>query len=47
MTPADEPVEIEVVFDEGLLARMDRLRLSPGYTDRSEIVADAIEAAGE
>lgn len=47
MPPAGESAEIEVAFDEGLLARMDRLRLSPGYESRSEIVADAIEAAGE
>jgi metal-responsive CopG/Arc/MetJ family transcriptional regulator len=47
MSSPDESVDIEVAFDDGLLARMDRLRLSPGYESRSDVVVAAIEAAGE
>ena len=52
MSPTDEVVEIEVTFDDGLLARIDRLRHGPGsgaagYETRSDVVAAAIETAGE
>ena len=47
MSPADDPVEIEVAFDDGLLARIDRLRRSPGYETRSDVVAAAIDTAVE
>lgn len=47
MSPSDETVEIDVEFDDGLLVRIDRLRHAPGYDTRSDVVAAAIEAAGE
>ena len=47
MSSSNDSVEIEVTFDEGLLARMDRLRLTPGYTSRSDVVVAAIDAASE
>jgi metal-responsive CopG/Arc/MetJ family transcriptional regulator len=47
MSPSDEAVEIDVAFDDGLLARIDRLRHGPGYETRSDVVAAAIESAGE
>ena len=47
MSPSDESVEIEVAFDEGLLAGVDQLRRAPGYESRSEVVAAAIEAVVE
>ena len=47
MSSSDDPIELEVAFDEALLSRMDRLRLSIGYESRSDVVCAAIEAAGE
>lgn len=47
MSSLDGSVEIDVAFDDGLLARIDRLRHTPGYETRSDVVAAAIEAAGE
>lgn len=47
MSSPDGPSEIEVVFDEGLLARIDRLRHTSGYETRSDVVTAAIEAASE
>lgn len=47
MSPSDGTVEIDVEFDEGQLVRIDRLRHAPGYDTRSDVVAAAIEAAGE
>lgn len=43
MSPPDEAVEIDVAFDDGLLARIDRLRRQPGYETRSDVVTAAIE----
>ena len=47
MSSPDEPVEIDVEFDDGLLTRIDCLRHGPGYETRSDVVAAAIEAASE
>lgn len=47
MPPSDDPVEIEVTFDEGTLTRIDRLRHRSEYETRSEVVTAAIEAATE
>jgi metal-responsive CopG/Arc/MetJ family transcriptional regulator len=47
MSLPDESSEIEVVLDEGLLARIDRLCHTPGYETRSDVVTAAIEAASE
>jgi metal-responsive CopG/Arc/MetJ family transcriptional regulator len=47
MSSPDEYSEIEVALDEGLLARVDRLRRTPGYETRSDVVTAAIEAASE
>ncbi|MCQ4333213.1 ribbon-helix-helix domain-containing protein [Natronomonas sp. F2-12] len=47
MPPSDEAVEIDIAFDDGLLARIDRLCHTPGYDTRSDVVAAAIEAKGE
>jgi metal-responsive CopG/Arc/MetJ family transcriptional regulator len=47
MSSSNESVEIEVAFDEGLLERMDRIRLSPGYESRSDVVTAALDAVGE
>jgi len=46
-TDSADAVEIELALDEGLLARLDRLRTAPGYGSRSAVVADAIAAAAE
>ncbi len=47
MSLPDETVEIDVTFDAGLLARIDRLCGRPEYETRSDVVTAAIEAAGE
>ena len=47
MSSLDDPVEIDVDFEEGLIARIDRLRHTPGYETRSDVVIAAIDAAGE
>ena len=47
MSSPDDPVEIDVAFDEALLSQIDRLRLSPGYETRSDVVQAAIEATGD
>jgi metal-responsive CopG/Arc/MetJ family transcriptional regulator len=43
MPSSDETVEIDITFDDGLLARIDRLRQTPGYETRSDVVIAAIE----
>ena len=47
MSSSNDPVEIEVAFDDGLLARIDRLRRYPGYETRSDVVSAAIDTASE
>lgn len=47
MSSFDDAVSIDVAFEEGLLAEIDRLRHPPGYETRSDVVAAAIEAAAE
>ncbi|WP_299236825.1 ribbon-helix-helix domain-containing protein [Natronomonas sp.] len=47
MSTPDDHEEIPVAFDEETLAGIDRLRRKGGYDSRSEMVAAAIDAAGE
>lgn len=47
MSTPDDREEIPVAFDEETLAGIDRLRREGGYDSRSEVVAAAIDAAGE